>query len=119
MSLPVAMMVFLAIVYVAGSILGGTATYYSTLWVTLVCGLIGGIVVYCVHKVTVNSLEIFFNAAVKAESSRLCFEHSEEALTLLAKKKYEDLKIHLVEKSAAADDAIRNITLEYGEPPIK
>lgn len=118
MSLTSAVIMFLMLSYLGGFAVGGVSLYFGTQLISFMAGTIGVIVLLVIHRIELNSLRMFFESSINYEANRIVYEHSEEAMTLLAKGDYENLKIHLIGKSSEAEDVVRKLKLEFDGPPV-
>ena len=112
MSLDAALLIFLLLAYVSGSIVVFIGMQFKSIVVGLLVGFIGYVIVLGIRKVVSNSLSEFLYNEVDYEANKLCYDHSEEALNLLSKGKYEDLKLLLIKRSNDADNEVRKIDLK-------
>ena len=91
------------------------AFYFKTLIALIIIFAIGGLFLAAIRKVAVNSIQLFLLDGIGCEANKLCYTRSEEAMSLLAAGKYEELKSLLIDQSATAEDEIRKLNLSYGE----
>ena len=111
MELKSALLLFIIMSYAAGVGVVALVLYLKSILAGVIAGGLGYLILLAIRKVAVTSVEEFLYDGVGFESNKLCHRHSEEALTLLATGKYEELKILLIGKSAEAEDEIRTLNL--------
>jgi len=113
MELSTALMMFVMLAYIVGMGVIAVCTYFNTAWITIVALLGGYLFVKAVRRVALNSIENYLHDGIGCEANRLCYTHSEEALNLLSKGKYEDLKVHLIDKSNGSVRKLEKLDEEY------
>ena len=115
MELGTAMLLFLVLAYGARAAAVGGAIISDNFWIGLLVVLSSAILLCVIRVVTLNSLRVFFYDSLDAEANDLCEKHADEALALLAKGKYEELKILLIGKAADSEEAVREAKIRMKE----